>query len=520
MPRSPFDTEVFFPHRWYTTCTPRILVVTDGLSFRSAAGAGLTEFVDTLRATPIHGMAPIVTTAVFGPVLTVPLARDPVTGHLSNFKFNDATHGVDISRYDVVFILAINHLNRLKLTDEPGALDALTRFMQAGGGVFATGDHDVLGADLCMDIPRVRSMRHWKVGVPGVPSGSNETRLTTTAPGRGDQLNSNDIYEFDDQQDRFPQRLYPNYRTTAGGLDNPHPLLQIPGSPRAIEVFPDHAHEGECILPTNLASTLATGEDEWPTTSSGSRTKPEAVALTMSCGRTGTTGKSPVIPRSFIAVCAYDGHSARNAVGRVVTDATWHHFVNVNIKPGMAEIAGRDLADIKQYYSNLAVWLMPKNVRRCLRFPLLASELLDFPLREEWRPWPKDLPEPRGAVLRDAGATVRDALLQRWTRAEVAALIDDTLQDALGEESLGRLSKLDAETDAGMVQDLGLVALGALTHAIDTTSTELQGRDDIDGHKDLAGVGLKEVVAAVTPRLMEHRKRFARMTKGIDTLLK
>jgi hypothetical protein len=31
---------------------------------------------------------------------------------------------------------------------------------------------------------------------------------------------------------------------------------------------------------------------------------------------------------------------------------------------------------------------------------------------------------------------------------------------------------------------------------------------------------LKEVAAAVTPRLMEHRKRFARMTKGIDTLLK
>jgi hypothetical protein len=518
MPRPPFDTEVFFPIRWYTTCTPRILVVTDRLSFRSADGGGLTEFVDTLRATPIHGMAPIVTTAVFGPVLTVPLARDPVTGHLSSFKFNDTTHGVDISRYDVVFILAINHGNGLKLTDEPGALDALTRFMQAGGGVFATGDHDVLGADLCMDIPRVRSMRRWRVGVP---SGSNETRLTTTAPGRGDQLNSNDIYDFDDQQDRFPQRLYPNFRTTAGGLDNPHPLLQIPGAQRAIEVFPDHAHEGECILPTNLASTLATGEDEWPMASNGSRTTPEAVALTMSCGnRERQFQKSPVIPRSFIAVCAYDGHSARNVVGRVVTDATWHHFVNINIKPGMAEIAGRDLADIKQYYSNLAVWLMPKKVRRCLRFPLLASELLDFPLREEWRPWPKDLPEPRGAVLRDAGATVRDALLQRWTRAEVAALIDDTLQDALGEEFLGRLSKLDAETDAGMVQDLGLVALGALTHAIDTTSTELQGRDDIDGHKDLAGVGLKEVAAAVTPRLMEHRKRFARMTKGIDTLLK
>ena len=47
-----------------------------------------------------------------------------------------------------------------------------------------------------------------------------------------------------------------------------------------------------------------------------------------------------------------------------------------------------------------------------------------------------------------------------------------------------------------------------------------RGDNDSDGDKDLAGVGLKEVAAAVTPRLMEHRKRFARMTKGIDTLLK
>jgi hypothetical protein len=71
-----------------------------------------------------------------------------------------------------------------------------------------------------------------------------------------------------------------------------------------------------------------------------------------------------------------------------------------------------------------------------------------------------------------------------------------------------------------MVEDLGLVALGALTHAVERKSTELQGRDDVDGDKDLAGVGVKEVAAELKPRLLELRKRFARMTKGIDTLLK
>jgi hypothetical protein len=37
-----------FPFSWFSECTPKILVVTDGLNYQQAGQFGLTEFVDTL----------------------------------------------------------------------------------------------------------------------------------------------------------------------------------------------------------------------------------------------------------------------------------------------------------------------------------------------------------------------------------------------------------------------------------------------------------------------------------------
>jgi hypothetical protein len=37
------------------------------------------------------------------------------------------------------------------------------RSWEQGGGLFATGDHEDLGAGMCARIPRVRSMRYWKL---------------------------------------------------------------------------------------------------------------------------------------------------------------------------------------------------------------------------------------------------------------------------------------------------------------------------------------------------------------------
>lgn len=504
-----------FPDTWFSECTPKILVVTDDLNYQQADDFGLTEFVDTLRANTIHGMTPIVMTAQFNPSPMAALSYDAASRHISNYKFKDAMHGLLKSRYDVVFMLSINGVLGPKLTDELGALDAVTTFMQAGGGVFATGDHEDLGAAMCKDIPRVRNMRYWtNIAPQEVPSAGGTDRLTTNLSGRGDIVGSNDVYEFKDQSDLFPQRLYVNFRTAAGGIGVAHPLLQVPASNRAIEVFPDHPHEGECIIPRNLTTKLADGTtDEWPI-AGGARVSPEMVALTMSHGNAFPGGKEAVTPRSFIAICAYDGQSAN--VGRVVTDATWHHFVNINIKPGMSALTGRDLADIKQYYANLASWLMPKNVRFCRRFPWILIELVRYPLFEEISPIPREKLD--GPRLREIGALVERALLNHHTHADVKALIDDALEEAMGTDAKLKLEEHGREIGAISAHDAGLAAIGSLTMAIAERFNELKDKSDLNGEKAFAEVGKEATTVGVKVYLRHSRKSLGKMGELIDSI--
>ena len=497
-----------FPLPWFRECTPKILVVTDNLNYQQMNSFGLTEFVDTLRANTIHGMIPIVTTAQFNPDPMATLSHDAATLHISNYKFKDATHGLLKSRYDVVFMLSINGAFGPALTDEAGALDAATAFMQAGGGVFATGDHEDLGAGMCKDIPRVRNMRYWTNTAPQqVPSAGGIDRLTTNLPG------SNDVYEFSDQSDQFPQRLYVNFRTVTGGIGVAHPLLQVPASNRAIEVFPDHPHEGECIVPSNLTTKLADGTtDEWPI-AGGARVSPEMVALTMSQGNA-FPGKAAVTPRSFIAICAYDGQSAN--VGRVVTDATWHHFVNINIKPGMSALMGRDLADIKQYYANLATWLMPKNVRFCRRFPWILIELAQYPLFEEISPIPREKLD--GLRLREIGELVERSLLNHHTQADVKALIDDTLEEAIGTDTKLKLEEQGREIGGISAHDAGLSAIGSLSMAIAERFNELKNKSDLNGEEAFTKVGKEAATVGVKLYLSHSRKGLGKMGELIDSI--
>lgn len=461
--------------KWFRECTPKILVVTDNLNFNPNDDFGLTTFVNALRAAPIHGMTPIVRTALYTPNAASASSLDTATQHISNFKFTDAAQGVLKSRYDVVFLLAFNREGSPGLAQESGAQAALVNFMQQGGGLFATGDHEDLGAAMCMTIPRVQAMRRWAAA--DTPSGGGTDRLTTSAAG------ANDVYEFADQSDALPQRLYVNFRTSAGA-GVAHPVLQVPGAvpARAIEIFPDHPHEGECRVPTALATKLPDGvTDEWPpATGSAIRVAPEALALTMSEGNA-FPGKAAVVPRSFIAICAYDGQKAN--VGRVVTDATWHHFVNVNLigdlpspPPERAGLTGRDLSDVKQYYSNLATWLMPKHVRRCLRYPLVIRELVRYPLFEELRLVPVEKLD--GNALHEIGAKVEDALLRRHTRGTVAAMVDDALDELMDARTRAKLDAFDNRYGRVSSRDTGLAALAALTLATAATAAQLQAQGE------------------------------------------
>ncbi len=460
-----FDRFVLF-----RPCRPKVLVVTDGLNFAPDDDFGLTQFVDTLAGSPIYGMTP-----------TIVKAHRGVDGNadIQGFRFNDSSHGLTINRYDVVFLLGFGREGAALPAAE---LDAVKTFMQAGGGVFATGDHEDLGAGMSKDLPRVREMRYWLD--TETPDFRDDTRLSTNLPG------DNDIYEFDDQADTHPQRLYVNYRTDAGGIGEPHPLLQG-GRLGPIEVFPDHPHEGECHLPSDLTTTFALGaanHDEWPqATVGGGRVVPEMVAMSMSHGDA-FPGKDPLVPRSFMSIVAYDGHRAR--VGRVSTDATWHHFVNVNIdgtdspRDGLQSPPGTDtpeMTKIRQYYKNLASWLMPKRRRLCLAFPWVIAEVLRYPLFEEIRV--PVLKEAGPEWLHRLGEQVSDALGMAHPGWQAKALEADALELAIGEESAARLLGLGRGYGRLSGREVALSALGGLVISAIETTVKVRDKQDIDVDK-------------------------------------
>jgi hypothetical protein len=419
------------------------LIVTDGLNYKPDDDFGLDIFFQTLKTSTIHSMTPIVTRASRG--------SDPFAD-ITLFKFNNPINGLSIKRYDVVFLLGINREN-----DNPIMKDeiyVIELFMQDGGGVFATGDHEDLGAAICKDIARVRYMRYWYASET---PGTDTDRLSTISPG--------DDFDYDgsDQSDKYPQRLYPNYRTVAGGVGEIHPLLDGGPSLGPIEVFPDHFHEGECRIPNVLTTTFDIGgttHEEWPVEIGGvNRVSPEMVALSMSHGNV-SVGPA-LVPRSFMAIAAYDGHRAK--VGRVSTDATWHHFTTVNLRgfqvpPGTDTI---DLKRIKQYFVNLATWLMPKNVRRCLRIIIIFLELFKYPLYEEL-----DIPpfeRATGENFHNIGQQIVKSLARHLSAGEVEEIIFDSLALGVGDEYAYRLISFDRITLGKLSgRELGLAALGSI----------------------------------------------------------
>lgn len=476
----------------FKECTPKILVYADGGDFTATGDFGLKSFVDTLKATTIHGMTPIIETAHIG--------ADPDADHPS-FTFSDASFS--IRKYDVLFLFAFSSGSAKAESD--GEIQAIIKFMEAGGGVFGTGDHSTLGRRLCGNIPRIKSMRYWDT--PDVPSASGTDRLTTNHPG------SNNQYEFNDQADDVPQRLYPAYYPdpddpTNNSLSKPHYLLQHP-TKQIIEVLPDHPHEGECVVPSNLGDTFVLdGEtrDEYP----GGVT-PELVAMSMSAGG-GFSSKQPVIPRAFGAVGAYDGHEAD--VGRVTVDATWHHFVNVNVVPTFA--TNTDAYDrVQTYWRNHAEWLMPKKVRRCLRWPLIVTMLDRFPLRENL-PDLRELAEKDVRKVAEIGASARETAARAFSPAALAEFESDLLN--LSQDKLTQ--KLDITAKMGAQQEFGRrllprrflrnVALGAGVVAIDRVVCDatdpakaIEKAGGMDGLEKLATEEVGKALRATAALLLE-----------------
>jgi hypothetical protein len=396
---------------WFRPAVVTVLLVTDGLDFGDG-DFGLSAFITTLLEDGRRYVRFEVTLGHLRSDATdeMMLARESrISRRITDFRFDDPGHFTP-DKYDEVWLFGVttdfwvtsfatrNAQRELggypqdRLGDRE--LDNLTAHMNSGRGLFATGDHARLGRGLGGFVDRARNMRHWadfgpgagdEVNGPGQVSMAGVNRNDSNAAGR-------DVgYQFSDQSDDVPQTLQLKlYHSPVGLLSEeryPHPILCSPLG--RIDVFPDHPHEGEVKEPEDLGLACRDGRPEYPPRTDGSgQEAPEVIAwgqvaagntASATAGRPGN--KLPTVAHRFAVLAAYDGHRAN--VGRVVTDSTWHHFVNVNLigifeggifddfnrrgeDPSkhtgfLASPAGQaHLAKIRHYYVNTAVWLAPQ----------------------------------------------------------------------------------------------------------------------------------------------------------------
>jgi hypothetical protein len=362
----------------------------------------LSEFVFLLRNNPQMRIS----------VATAHRHNDPNATYPNfNFAPPDRALQLDLSQYDVIWMFGYEGNNdNDPLYDygspiSPDEVAAITKFMDSGGGVFATGDHSGLGSFMCGTIPRVASMRKWygEKSAP-IPPGYQTNAINykgqqvsainwgggrQSVP-RADTLQKNpngpngdtdSEFHFDDQSDKFPQLLSPN-----GPL---HPILQ--GGSAPLWRFPDHMHEGEVVTPASLNQVLTINGNpytEFPTVG-GNQPAPAVIATGSVVGGHSTIVFGPLmgceqnnfgsvmvetVANTIGILCIYDGRRA--GVGRIVTDSSFHHYVDVNLigdpcgsSPdrkqgfGLAYVPptpGGVLADLQTFYTNTVIWLAPE----------------------------------------------------------------------------------------------------------------------------------------------------------------
>jgi hypothetical protein len=376
-------------HVVWRACTVRILLVCDGFLYFSDEDFGLSDLITILKDEPFGFAKFEISAAHRGNVSNdrAGIGNPRLTRTIQAFRFDDATK-FNPALYDQVWLFgsdrsASNAQGSWSPRLSDAELRALTQFMDAGGGVFATGDHEDLGCAMGGFLPRVRAMRRWffpNLGPNGegkAPPFEGHGRLDTNREGPSGG------WQFNDQSDIVPQVIEPRYYTAPVGILReaswPHPLLC--GTSGPITVLPDHPHESQCTAASDVGwSPTFDGYtvSEFPAASDGgTKPLPEVVAWSQVLGGHTTSGKSGhTVARRFGAVAAYDGHRA--GVGRVVTDATWHHFINVNLTGeatagfpkniGFLATGGEvHYAQVQQYFRNIALWLSPPAKLSCMR---------------------------------------------------------------------------------------------------------------------------------------------------------
>ncbi|WP_410603615.1 hypothetical protein [Amycolatopsis sp. lyj-90] len=343
---------------------------------------------------------------------------------------------------------------------------ALRTWMDAGGGVLITGDHSNprppgadpslpdylnLGRALGHRVPRAGELRVWN----DRPDSSIEFSHNTHQP---DPWGSDINNPIPNDLDPYPQELILRKR-----LGRPHPLFQ--GRRGPITIFPDHMHEGQLLIPERLPVEV------WPT-GRGGQPKPEIVAH-------GTDKRNGQV----YGVCSvYDGAAA--GVGRIVADATWHHYFDFNLWG--FEKDGEVLDRLTEFYVNLTLWLTPKPVKLEVNAELLYWLSRSLSVRAVL---PEGFRVPgitaAGLVREVAGQGVLDDLV--WPLEGTPSVPEELLLGAVVKESVAALGDGDFEAfDTAGVVERGLRA-GAEEYAAELRTA----LGDVEGLSEFISQGIR-----------------------------
>ena len=392
---------------WRLKSTPDILIVVDEeISTSPSNSFGIASVIDLLRSAKVGCMRFNVDIALRNMSTPAVMSNpSPIQPKYVGFRFDMTDGGNDvIDKYEQIWCFGFKPNNLAgpdSVIDQAFAMPAsnaelikLESWMKARkGGLFGTGDHDFLGASMCRRIPRLGTMRRW-TNADGVPPIGSPDRIDTLRPPSpayepGAPGGPLDLGNSPHQGDLTVQPIqWVPWQTVYGPIfkrKRPHPVLCHP-TLGPINVMPDHAHEGLIVeVPDLAAPNKFNGELEYPdATDGGPKPEPLVIAYGSNLGDPPynfSKGAQPARSRNPM-IAVYDGHRA--GVGRVATDSTWHHWMDVNIND-IKTANTDDWKKISRYFINLAVWLNPPGYSTDCFYLSVAASHLQYPGFQEYR---------------------------------------------------------------------------------------------------------------------------------------
>ena len=222
------------------------------------------------------------------------------------------------------------------------------------------------------------------------------TNWPAFGPTRADTLQKDvsGTFHFTNQSDNIPQPL--KLVSVPWSLGDHHPLFEIDSPTKVLRHFPDHMHEGETLgfggvedsVPWTLDDVLVfCGEKftEYPKSKDGHQEQPQIIAMGTVIADHSTTVEpnklyesgfqpddSKTEAKHINTLSVYDGY--KTGVGRVLTDSSFHHFLDLNLIGDPCAVAEKTrgfenqfLSDMGKFFLNCVFWLANPRLLDCKR---------------------------------------------------------------------------------------------------------------------------------------------------------